>query len=172
MAIFPRRTPAPVVRDYRNYRPLVREDFRECCAYCLFHESLASGPENFELDHFHPRSIVAFADRVNDFYNIYYSCHVCNHAKGATWPSQNLVNAGYRFVDPCTETFSEHFREAEDGYWTPLTKAGEYTATRLRLNRQHLIEIRLLLRDIASLLGLEPPNWNSPSREALLRFRL
>ncbi len=116
MSVFTRRVPAPEETDYTKYRPLVREDFRECCAYCLLHEILAAGADNFELDHFHPKSIPEFAHRVNDFYNIYYSCHVCNHTKGRKWPDEKLISQGYRFVDLCAEDFSEHFREEDDGF--------------------------------------------------------
>ena len=73
-----RRNPPPKVNDYTKYRPLVREDFRECCAYCLLHEIIAGGEANFELDHFRPKSHPEFAGLVNGFYNLYYSCHVCN----------------------------------------------------------------------------------------------
>jgi hypothetical protein len=152
MAVFVRRSPPPLpARDYRKYRSYVREDFRECCAYCLLREMLAAGADNFELDHFKPKSDSRFRDLESDYYNIYYSCHVCNHYKGAVWPSDELIAAGYRFVDSCNEVFSDHFAEDASGFWTPLSKAGEYTAARLRLNRKHLVEVRALLREVAEL---------------------
>ena len=84
MPVFIRRTePPPIRKDYTIYRPEVREDFTECCAYCLFPEILAGGRENFELDHFHPKSKAAeFEGDVHEFYNLCYSCHVCNRNKG------------------------------------------------------------------------------------------
>jgi hypothetical protein len=171
MPVFIRRKPTPREEaDYTRYRQLVREDFRECCAYCLLHELLAAGENNFELDHFCPKSMPEFADKINDFYNLYYSCHVCNHTKGRKWPDRRLINIGYRFVDLCVEDFSEHFQEGTDGFWIALTKPGEYTESRLRLNRRHLIEIRALLREIAILRGLDPINWNSVDRESLFRL--
>lgn len=171
MSVFIRRNPAPPEEsDYTKYRPFVREDFRECCAYCLLHEVLAGGADNFELDHFRPRSLPEFANRVNDFYNIYYSCHVCNHTKGRRWPSEELTSLGYRFVDLCVEDFSQHFHEEVDGFWTPLTRPGEYTSNRLRLNRKHLVELRSLLRDAAIGRGLDPIDWNAPDRAAVYRL--
>jgi hypothetical protein len=171
MAVFVRRNPPPpAVGDYRRYRPYVREDFRECCAYCLLHEMLAAGVDNFELDHFKPKSDPRFSSLKADYYNIYYSCHVCNHYKGAAWPSEELMALGYRFIDSCTDVFSEHFAEDVSGTWTPLSKAGEYTAARLRLNRKHLVEIRGLLRDLATLHGQPPLDWNHPAREQLARI--
>lgn len=171
MSVFTRRNPAPPQEtDYKKYHRYVREDFRECCAYCLLHEVLAAGAENFELDHFRPKSLPEFADHVNDFYNIYYSCHVCNHTKWRKWPSDELTAQGYRFIDFCVENFTEHFQEEVDGFWTPLTKPGEYTEGRLRLNRRHLVELRALLREIAVLRGLSPLDWNSTCRESTLKL--
>ena len=171
MPIFVRRKPNPPEEmDYTKYRELVREDFRECCAYCLLHETLAAGKNNFELDHFRPKSLPEFASKHNDFYNLYYSCHVCNHTKGQRWPNNRLRKRGYRFVDPCKENFSKHFREEADGTWTPITKAGEYTEGRLRLNRRHLTEIRRLLRQIAARLGLDPIHWDTTDQHAFLRL--
>jgi hypothetical protein len=171
VAVFARRDPPPAASaDYRKYRPLVREDFCECCAYCLLHEILAAGADNFELDHFKPKSDARFAALATSYYNIYYSCHVCNHYKGAAWPSEELASVGCRFLDPCVDMFSAHFREDPSGEWVPLSKAAEYTAARLRLNRKHLVEIRSLLRDLALLRRLDPPDWDHPARDQIARL--
>jgi hypothetical protein len=147
MSHFVRRTPAPEIRGgYQAYRPHVREDFRECCAYCLLHELLAAGPENFELDHFCPR--VLFPERVNDFYNLYYSCHPCNHIKHDKWPSAALQAAGIGLVDLCLDTFAQHFEEREDGTWKLLSPSAAFTIKALRLNRDHLVTIRRLLQRV------------------------
>src|SRR5713101_7464175 len=104
MSHFRRRTPAPEARGgYQAYRPHVREDFRETCAYCLLHELWAAGVENFELDHFYPRKY--FPERLNDYYNIYYSCHPCNHIKHDKWPTPYLQAQGIGFVDLCRDDF-------------------------------------------------------------------
>lgn len=169
MAVFIRRQPAPPEQaNYAKYREFVRADFSECCAYCLLFERISGGRENFELDHYRPKSNPKFAHQINDFYNIYYCCHVCNHTKGATWPDDELMSLGYRFIDLCVEDFSEHFHEEDDGFWTPLTKPAQYTVERLRLNREHLVKIRKLLRQLATLRRREPLNWNAPSREEIL----
>ena len=92
MAVFCRReTPPGPFQHYSAYRPYVREDFSECCAYCLLSEFLRAGLENFELDHFRPKSLPEFAHLVNDFYNLYYACHPCNHIKGNRWPDPGLA---------------------------------------------------------------------------------
>jgi len=171
MSVFLRRQiPPPEANDYTKYRPFIREDFRECCAYCLLHEIIAGGEANFELDHFRPKSHPEFAGLVNDFYNLYYSCHVCNQCKGQAWPDTELIEQDYRFVDLCSENFSDHFREERDGLWMPLSKPGEYTEARLRLNRKHLVEIRLLLRELAMLRNFELIDWDFPSRERIFQL--
>ena len=149
MPIFKRRVSAPQRQtDYGKYRPLVREDFSECCAYCLLHELLSGGVDNYELDHFRPKSKPSAGMDLHNFYNLYYSCHACNHYKSDSWPDDALAQLGYRFVNTCEEDFSTHFRAEQDGRWAPLTPAGEYTEARLRLNRTHLIEMRKLLNEI------------------------
>lgn len=171
MPIFLRRqTPPPEESNYTKYRPFVREDFHECCAYCLLHEIIAGGEANFELDHFRPKAHTEFTRLANDFYNLYYSCHVCNQYKSRRWPNNALSENDYRFIDFCNENFSDHFREESDGSWTPLTKAGEYTEAKLRLNRKHLMKIRSLLRQLAALRGFKSMNWDTPCRNVVLQL--
>jgi hypothetical protein len=161
LAVFRRRdSPPKPVKHYSEYRPLVREDFEECCAYCLLHEILAAGRDNFELDHFRPKSSPEFMHLANDFYNLYYSCHPCNRIKGDTWPDSALEAGGYGFLDLCSEAFSPHFQERADGLWEPLSRRAEYTVERLRLNRLHLVKIRRYLREIAMERGSEPLDWD------------
>ncbi len=144
MAHFSRRTPAPVVTGgYRFFRPFVREDFVRQCAYCLLPEILAAGRENFELDHFRPRS--RFPHLLNDFYNIYYACHPCNHTKRAGWPSPELEALGVSLVDLCKDEFAAHFRVTTDGNFEGVTEHGRYTIELLRLNRTDLVIVRKLL---------------------------
>lgn len=166
--IFKRRVVAPATSSRtKSLRQYVAEDFCHCCAYCLLHERLAGGEDNFELDHFKPKSREEFAALVQELLNLYYSCHVCNHYKASTWPAEELVSRGYRFVDPCREEFTTHFSAEPDGTWRPLTPAGEYSAARLRLNRSHLVEVRALLAKLLVLLGIPSMDWNSPPDKQL-----
>jgi hypothetical protein len=124
----------------------MRADFRQCCAYCLMHELWAHGEENFQLDHFRPVS--RFPGLEREFLNLYYACYPCNHIKRAQWPTPEQHSDGYGFVDFCRHDLDDHFEEAPDGTWRPLTRAGEFTLEALNLNRPHLVEIRLLLRQL------------------------
>lgn len=169
MTIFKRRAGGnvPIIGNYHNYKSYVREDFCECCAYCLVHELLAGGEESFELDHFKPQS--KFPDLTNDFYNIYYSCHSCNKYKCNSWPDETLIKSGYNFVDYCNDTFSSHFKE-QNGKWIPISHAGEYTNDKLRLNRKHFVEIRTLLYKILELSGEKPFDWDKPMKYQIEKF--
>jgi len=144
MPHFLRRVPAPDVKGgYRSFRPFVREDFLRQCAFCLFSELLVGGEEGFELDHFRPRHL--FPELLNDFYNLYYSCHPCNHIKRDSWPPSILEEQGIRFVDLCKEDFGAHFSVEADGKLDALTNSGNYTIDKLNLNRKHLVTVRGLL---------------------------
>ncbi len=69
IAHFTRRETAPQIKQKNQlFRSSVREDFRETCAYCLLEERWAAGLENFELDHFRPKSI--FPQLTLSFYNL------------------------------------------------------------------------------------------------------
>jgi uncharacterized protein (TIGR02646 family) len=149
MARFTRTKPAPL-GGYRNpkVRAQVRQDFVRTCAYCLLEEFYAAGKENFELDHFRPKSRPEFSHLINNFYNLYYCCHPCNKKKGSIWPSQEQSALGFRFLDFCEDEFEEHYRKLPDGRWEALTSAAEYTMIHLRLNRSHLVRIRLVLETL------------------------
>lgn len=160
-SIFFHRSPAPSENNYQRYRAYIREDFSECCAYCLMHETFARGEENFQLDHFKPKSKPEFHHLVHEYTNIYYSCYACNKQKRNYWPSEELYSKGYRFVDTCKENFSTHF-EDRDGYWEPISPAGEYTVEKIRLNSRHNVQIRQRIMGLLSLLDEPSINWDKP----------
>ncbi len=141
------KAPSSVTGErYQAFREYVREDFRSTCAYCLLEERWAAGEENFELDHFRPQSL--FPELRMSYYNLYWSCHVCNRMKRDLWPSRELLRAGIGFVDLCAAAFDEHFVEQRNGKWRGRTLAAKYTIDVMRLNRSHLVELRLILRDL------------------------
>ena len=168
MAVFTRRRHAPKVKgDHTKFRPFVRQDFSEGCAYCLLHELLAGGPRNFELDHFRPKSLLRFAALIADFFNLYYACHVCNANKWNHWPSVEEEAIGIGFIDFCRDDFSDHFRENRNGRWIPLTPSAEFTLDILNLNSAHLVELRARLRRIARQRKAKPINWNRPAKSQI-----
>ena len=141
------RSAAPQVKGgYRAFRPFVRADFVRQCAYCLMTETFAGGEENFELDHFRPKS--RFPLLLNDFLNIYYACHPCNFTKLDHWPPRELEARGRGIVDLCSEEFETHFSVQATGEWVGKTDSGDYTIDLLRLNRQNLVYLRRWLAKV------------------------
>ena len=153
MPIFQRRSNPPSYASYRAYKPLLREDFKYMCAYCLLHEGqeqLGGGFQYFQIDHFRP--VKLFPALINVYDNLYYACHWCNRAKSETWPSEQQQVDQYRFVDPCAEDlYKEHVRLIPDtGKLEPKSRAGDYTIREIQLNRkifQHLRRKRVAAQE-------------------------
>lgn len=141
MALFERRETPGRYADPREYRPFLRRDFRRMCAYCERTEVYLGGEEHFEVDHFKPTKI---ATELKCYYpNLYYACRKCNQYKSSKWPSDEQVNRGKVFADPCAEDpYLAHLLERWDGSLTELTACGEYTNGHIRLDRADVCEWR------------------------------
>ena len=140
---FQRRENIPKFTKYQDYRPYLREDFLQHCAYCTGHEDEMGEEEHFEIDHHRPMS--RFPALINEYSNLYYSCHGCNRrgAKGSKWPSDDLYEAGFRFFDPVAENAYEvHMRQTSSARLLKKTNVGDYSIQNLRLNRDGLVELR------------------------------
>jgi hypothetical protein len=162
VARFHRTFPAPKSRakkDYSVFRPHVRKDFEECCAYCLRHEDWADGEDTFEIDHHRPLGICG-EDGICDFYNLYWSCHRCNHRKLDNWPSEELLAKGICFVDFCKDDFDKHFQAMPNGRWEPLTESARYTERILRLNSHFHVQRRLVVMKLGC--AMDKPNPDKP----------
>ena len=64
------------------------------------------------------------------------------------WPSEQLLADGIGFVDFCKDEFEDHYRETASGEWLPSTQPAQFTMEQLRLNSDHLKEMRCLRRDL------------------------
>ena len=142
MATFTRIHPASLVigSSYSRFRPYLRRDFRQCCAYCLLHEFWAGGERNFEIDHFRP--IGKFPHLENEYTNLYYACHVCNAYKWEHFPTPELQAQGIGYVDLCADNFEKHYTLQPDGVLEPHTPSARYTLTILHLDSPHLVALR------------------------------
>jgi hypothetical protein len=108
----------------------------------LLHEDWAGGKGNFELDHFRPKGRDEFRHLIQHFYNLYYSCHVCNRNKRDQWPIDEELAKGVCFVDLCRDDWEQHYELLPNGRLAPLTTAAEYTIDTVRLNSEHLVRLR------------------------------
>lgn len=119
------------------YKDCLRLDFEFRCAYCLIHEADYQSPEDFEVEHFQPKSANG-AER--KYSNLYYSCRLCNkrNRKGTNWPTREQMASGIRFVDPCSELWEDEVRFQGDGSIEGVSKAGIYSVSTIGLDRQQL----------------------------------
>lgn len=140
MAIFVRHENPPLYSDYRRCKPYLRRDFQYQCAYCTIYEAEFGGHHNFQIDHFCPQSL--FPELKNEYSNLYYACSICNVYKSNSWPTEEQVKLGRRFLDPCTDDYDAHFKQLPDGTLRTLTEPAKYTLSHLRLNRLQLIRLR------------------------------
>jgi hypothetical protein len=111
----------------------VRERAGFACEYCGVTET-ASGGE-LSVDHFQPQA----HGGSDDFDNLLYCCFRCNLYKAAYWP---LTSNSPRLWNPRTEPVHEHLLLLADGSLYPVSPTGEFTLSRLRLNRSALVSYR------------------------------
>lgn len=130
-----RRISFPRHSDYAKYKPLLREDFRHCCAYCGAHERIFGALRNMTIDHFRPKA--NFPNLLSEYANLYYCCGECNTYKGDRWPSDMELADGFRFIDVCAEDSFDHLA-FDDAAFVPLTNPGRFTVISLRLDRAEL----------------------------------
>ena len=140
MSTFSRRRKPPDGKRHGWYKDCLRLDFQFRCAYCLIHEADNQGPENFQVDHFRPKSKREFKSLEKVYSNLYYACYLCNKPgrKSDNWPSSEEGAKGERFVDPCVEDWEEHLEFLEDGSVRPLTPAGAFSLRTIGLDREQV----------------------------------
>ena len=145
MPTFQRREQPPALKDYHEYKPYLRRDFLNRCAYCLLHEGdeAAGGFHSFTIDHFKPRK--RFPLLKTTYANLYYACRWCNRAKWDIWPTDTELERGFLFVDPCQEDlYLKHsLVDKTNGRLKPVSKPGEYTIGHVRLNRKIFRQLRV-----------------------------
>jgi hypothetical protein len=183
MALLKRRTAAPPYANYQRYKPYLREDFAYVCVYCGIHENEAGGPRYFTVEHFRPKS--RFPELRTAYHNLLYACGVCNSYKGNDWPSEQPLDDGVGYLDPCEHDYDIHFACADNCTVVGKTPVAHYMIKRMHLNRQMMLTIRrqrhedeelhaqfveLFERNIAQLdVEARDPSLDPAAREALLR---
>jgi hypothetical protein len=143
--IFYRSQDVKSVRDYTQYRGILRVDFQFRCAYCLTHEYFLGGEAGCTIDHFQPlRGLVARPDLAATYSNLFWCCRECNENKGDSWPVPDQFRRGQHFLNPCNpeDDHDLHWRILPDGTLEPTTPAGEYTIEHLKLWRPQLMHHR------------------------------
>jgi hypothetical protein len=144
MALLVRRNPAPVHTRYQTYKRYLREDFQYRCVYCDIHENEYGGLHHFHVEHFRPHSLPQFALLKTVYGNLLYACGICNKRKGNDWPSDDPINNGRGYLNPCEHDYETHFcpDPAKAHHVQGISDAAKYMALRLRFNRRQLVLMR------------------------------
>ena len=118
-------------RDYRFYKPWLRDEFQFRCIYCLCHERwFPDGDNSFSIDHLQPQSVAPSI--ALDYNNLVYACCQCNAAKGDAAD----------ILDPCRHAFGRHLSVSNDGVIHGLTPQGTLLIQVCRLDREKLTAFR------------------------------
>lgn len=132
----PIRTCSKTYADYKSYKPHIAMDFNNRCGYCDTHDRFFGGKKNFQIDHFKPHSIAAFASLKHEYSNLVYSCQSCNNAKSNKWSAID------GFIDPCDPIYDNVISRDDSGKIKHNgTTQGEYIHTNLNffLQRHELL---------------------------------
>lgn len=149
------------VRSHRRLRLAVfsalKRDFGNRCCYCTGSTNEKGGEENFDIEHFRPKSRPEFASLAFTYSNLYYACRGCNLAKGARWPDPEDLEKW--FIDPCEEAlYPQYLRISESGQIVAQHPPGPYLVDVFRfkervglrkilLIRSYLVKLRTAIRE-------------------------
>lgn len=128
-------------RNYRDYKPWLRDEFIFRCVYCLEREMwYPDRTASFSIDHIVPQSVDPV--RICDYDNLVYACTRCNAAK------QDVDSV----LDPTRTALGEHIRSGNDGVIQALTPEGQDMIDLLHLDKAPALAVR---KDILDLLALK-----------------
>jgi len=128
-----------------------------CCEYCL--SQLKFSPDAFSIEHIWPRSLGG----VDDVSNYALSCQQCNNHKFVSVQVRDpLTGALARLFHPRQDRWDNHFAWSADYLlFCGLTPTGRATIDKLHLNRDGVVNLRRILRDV----GFHPPIRRLPKKE-------
>jgi hypothetical protein len=120
-----------------------------CCEYCLSQQKYS--PDYFSVEHIIPR----IKKGTDDLFNLAFACLACNNHKyshiSAIDPISGILAPLY---NPRFDEWTEHFCWSDDySILTGMTPKGRATIDKLKLNRDSVINLRLVLAAI----GKHPP---------------
>ena len=128
-------------RNYRAYKPWLRDEFDFRCVYCLWRERwCAEGDHLFSVDHLLPQT--THPEHSCDYDNLVYAYGQCNALKQ---DAETVIN-------PCEEALGHYLGIQSDGSVRPLTARGAEQIALCRLNRPRLVEARHMMIELLSML--------------------
>jgi hypothetical protein len=146
--------------------PALRRDFGSRCCYCTGSEDEKGGIENFDVEHFRPKSDEDFSHLAFEYSNLYYSCRGCNLAKSKKWPKPNTLDR--HFVDPCEEAIYPKYLQILNGEIQSLRPPGAFLLEVFRFNDRPGVKRFLQLREFSSKMRTAIRGGNFSEAAALL----
>lgn len=129
----------PTSGNYRDWKDIIAsEGFRQC-VYCAIHESAFGGIRNFHVEHYRPKS--KFANLINDIFNLFYACAICNIFKGDDWPDEpHTDHLLICYPNPSEVDYETLFNvDVLTGLVSGKFTASRYLVEQLHLNRHQLV---------------------------------
>ncbi len=119
----------------------VKLSAKNCCEYCYSQEKFAT--HSFSVEHIKPLS----KGGNNNFDNLALSCQGCNNHKYNKTEGKDAVSGAIvSLYNPRQQNWQEHFNWNQDyTLIIGLTPRGRATVEVLRLNREGLVNLRLIL---------------------------
>ena len=154
----------PKLSSYRRYKKYLRKDFNGRCGYSDCRDFWFGGPNNFEIDHFKPKSIFPSLKECYD--NLVYSCAFANRAKSNDWDEK-------MYLDPVRIDYNKHFYRDESGNICPdeNSPAAQYMYKKMKLylKRYGIIWMLDTLQEKMRLLAqVIEKEKNKPDRQKLM----
>lgn len=132
-------TQQPTKGNYNDWKEIIaREGFNQC-VYCAIHEGAFGGPRNFHVEHYRPKS--KFAHLVNDIFNLFYACAICNVFKSDDWPGEPCADHSLIcYPNPSEVDYDSLFDvDLFTGLVSGKFVASRYLVEQLHLNRHQLV---------------------------------
>lgn len=120
----PKRTCNKSLSDYHAYKPYLEVDFCKKCGYTGCSQMWFGGKRTFQIDHLKPES--KYPDLINVYSNLVYCCSYVNRAK---WDDDSP-----NYIDPCDETYDDHFERDGNGFIVGKTRQGKYMVKHMHLD--------------------------------------
>ncbi|GAB1471744.1 hypothetical protein MASR2M66_26220 [Chloroflexota bacterium] len=132
----------PADGTYSDWKPLLAVEGFNQCVYCAINENSMGGIRNFHVEHYRPKS--KFADKENDYCNLFYSCPICNTFKSNDWPNEPIAdNSIASYPNPSDVDYNTLFDiDIDKGLIEGKNVAAKYIQQKIFLNRPQLITER------------------------------
>lgn len=137
------------MKTYQLLRKELTKMAHGCCEYCMSQEAFDN--KRFAIDHIFPQSLGG----THHISNLAFACQGCNSFKyNKTFAIDPETGEIVSLFNPRQERWTEHFRWNENfTVIFGLTPIGRATIQSLRLNRQELINQRVVYHAF----GIHPP---------------